>query len=116
MLKRRVVLLAAGALLALAASRGVAQEGEDETAAMMASPIPPLTYNHYQPEADMGTIPARLYLAPRPVPPWVGRVYIAYPPMAPHHWMHLHERRYVRTHPDGGMTTTTIYWDWRRHP
>lgn len=115
MLKRCVV-LAAGALLTLAASRGVAQDGADPGAVADTGAVPPLTYNHYQPEADMGTIPARLYLAPRPVAPWVGRVYITYPPMAPHHWMHLHSRRYVRQHPDGGMTTTTIYWDWRRHP
>ena len=101
MLKQRVVLPVAVALLALAASRGAAEEAQDAAAA---SPIPPVQYNHYHPEADMGTIPARLYHAPLPVPHWVGWTYITYPPMAPHHWMHLHSRRYVRNHPDGGMT------------
>jgi hypothetical protein len=76
--------------------------------------FPTLNWNYYYPvpaaEQTMPQIPARLYLCPRPVPPYVGYTYIAYPPFQPHEWLWPHQRAYYRVHPGGGMTTTSIWW------
>lgn len=76
--------------------------------------IPSLPYNYYYPELSAGQttaqIPARLYLCPHPVPPYVGYTYITYPPFQPHEWLWQHQRAYYRSHPGGGMTMTSIWW------
>ncbi len=71
------------------------------------SNIPPLSYNYYYP-AYGGELPARMYMAPLPVPPYVGYTYISYPGLAPHQFLWLHQDTYYRAHPYGGSTETTI--------
>jgi hypothetical protein len=78
------------------------------------SNIPSLHYNYYYPAPLPGQpapeIPARLYLCPRPAPPYVGYVYITYPPFQPHEWLWQHARAYYRFHPGAGITMTSIWW------
>lgn len=69
--------------------------------------IPPLEYNYYYPSYG-GELPARMYLAPLPVPGYVGYTYITYPGLAPHQFLYLHTDTYYRAHPYGGSTTTRI--------
>ena len=78
--------------------------------------IPTLDYNYYYPNlagggAAIDQIPARLYLCPRPVPPYVGYTYISYAPFQPHEWLWQHRRAYYRSHPGGGATMTSIRWE-----
>jgi hypothetical protein len=76
--------------------------------------IPSLNYNYYYPapapDTVVSDIPARLYLCPRPAPPYVGYVYITYPPFQPHEWLWQHAKAYYRLHPGGGMTMTSMWW------
>ena len=72
------------------------------------SPFPGLVYNYYHPQPGSGTMPARLYLSPLPVPLNVGYTYITYQPLAPHEFLWQHQRSYYRYHPGSGYTVTTV--------
>jgi hypothetical protein len=74
------------------------------------SPIPTLDYNYWYPSGGQ-YFPARMYLAPRPVPLHVGYTYITYQAMAPHEFMWPHCRYYVTRHP--GVSTTYTHLRWR---
>ncbi len=78
--------------------------------------IPGLEYNYYYPPPGAGEIaqiPAQLYLCPSPYPPpYVGYTWISYPPFQPHEWLWIHRRAYYRVHPGGGMTMTSIRWEY----
>ncbi len=39
---------------------------------------------------------AKLYVAPLPVPEWVGHTYTTYQPLQPSEWLNPHSRRYNR--------------------
>ncbi|MGB6043424.1 MAG: hypothetical protein WBF93_09740 [Pirellulales bacterium] len=70
-----------------------------------------LFHNYYAgPGVYGGGVPARMYLSPRPTPPWVGHTYITYQPLMPHEMMYKHQRTYVRNHPDGSATRTKVLW------
>lgn len=73
-----------------------------------AGSLPTLDYNYYYPSYATGQHAARLYLAPRPVPPHVGYTWITYPPLAPHEFLWVHNNAYIRYHADGGYTITTV--------
>jgi hypothetical protein len=71
---------------------------------------PELFYNYYVP-GTCGGNPAQLYLAPRPVPPYVGHTYVTYQPFMPHELLYQHHRRYYRYYNGGrGLTRTCIHW------
>ncbi len=68
----------------------------------------PVGYNYYYPPQAAGGWPARLYLTPRPVPPYVGYTYITYGALAPHEYLYPHINVYLRNHPSGGFTITWV--------
>ena len=70
-----------------------------------------LFYNHYVGPGVYGNgVPAKMYLSPRPTPPWVGHTYITYQPLLPHEFLYKHNRTYIRLHPDGSGTRTKVRW------
>jgi hypothetical protein len=71
---------------------------------------PELFYNYYAP-GTCGGVPANMYLAPQPVPAWVGHTYYTYQPMMPHELLYKHHRTYYRYYNGGrGMTRTSVSW------
>jgi hypothetical protein len=71
---------------------------------------PDLFYNYYVP-GTCGGVPAAAYLAPRPVPAWVGHTYYTYQPFLPNELLYQHHRTYYRYYDQGrGMTRTAISW------
>lgn len=71
---------------------------------------PDLFYNYYVP-ATCGGVPAAMYLAPQPVPAWVGHTYYTYQPVLPHELLYQHHRHYYRYYDQGrGLTRTAISW------
>jgi hypothetical protein len=75
---------------------------------------PELFYNYYVPGTCGGT-PAQLYLAPRPVPAYVGHTYFTYQPFMPHEQLYQHHRTYYRYY-NGGRGLTRTYVSWYRPP
>lgn len=70
-----------------------------------------LFYNYYVGPGVYGNgVPAKMYLSPRPTPAWVGHTYVTYQPLMPHEFMYKHRRSYIRLHPDGSGTRTTVRW------
>lgn len=55
-------------------------------------------------------VPASLYPAPRPTPPFVGHTYITYEALYPHEFLYRHHRVYETNHADGGLTRTRVHW------
>jgi hypothetical protein len=52
-----------------------------------------------------------MYLAPRPVPEWVGYTYYTYQPVLPHELLYQHHRTYFRYYDGGrGLTRTSVSW------
>ncbi len=71
---------------------------------------PDLFYNYYVPDT-CGGVPAAMYLAPRPVPAWVGHTYYTYQPVLPHELLYPHHRTYFRYYDQGrGLTRTSVSW------
>jgi hypothetical protein len=65
-------------------------------------------YNYYV--GGAGAVPAAMYVAPRPVPPYVGWTYYTYPPFYPHELMYHHHRAWYTYHPGAGWTRTKVYY------
>jgi hypothetical protein len=104
----RSVLLAAFAAMAFGtlsvASRPAAAEGFHRVRA-----AGDLFYNYYVgPTPPVGGIPAQLYPAPVPTPPFVGHTYITYPALMPHELLYRHHRHYYRHNPGGGWNHTKV--------
>ena len=58
-----------------------------------------------------GGVPAAAYIAPRPVPAWVGQTYYTYQPFMPNELLYQHHRTYYRYYDQGrGMTRTSVSW------
>lgn len=71
---------------------------------------PDLFYNYYVP-STCGGVPAAAYVAPRPVPAWVGQTYYTYQPFMPNELLYQHHRTYYRYYDQGrGMTRTSVSW------
>lgn len=52
---------------------------------------------------------AQMYVAPVPVPEWVGHTYYTYQPLYPHEMMYSHSRRYHSYYDNGrGLNSTKI--------
>ncbi len=73
---------------------------------------PDLFYNYYS-QNECGQVGAQLYVAPQPVPPFVGHTYITYQPLMPHEMLYPHTHSYYRYYDGGrGMTRTmTKYYN-----
>ncbi|MFK7735587.1 MAG: hypothetical protein AB8B50_06155 [Pirellulaceae bacterium] len=71
---------------------------------------PQLFANQYtQGMANQAT--AQMYVAPVPVPPWVGHTYYTYQPFYPHEMMYGHSRRYHNYYDNGnGMNRTRVHY------
>lgn len=65
-------------------------------------------YNYYV--GGAGSVPAAMYPAPRPVPPYVGWTYQTYPPLYPHELMYQHQHAWYTYHPGAGWTRTKAYY------
>lgn len=71
---------------------------------------PDLFYNYYV-APNCGGTGAQLYIAPHPVPAWVGHTYYTYQPFMPHELLYAHQRRYHRYYDDGrGLTRARVKW------
>jgi hypothetical protein len=71
---------------------------------------PDLFYNYYVP-GTCGGVPAAMYVAPQPVPAWVGHTYYTYQPFLPHELLYQHHRHYYRYYDQGrGLTRTSVSW------
>jgi hypothetical protein len=71
---------------------------------------PDLFAQYYHP-AEPGQIPAEMYPAPHPTPPWVGHTYYTYQPLYPHELLHTHSRTYHRYYNFGrGLNRTKVTW------
>lgn len=69
---------------------------------------PQLFANQYtQGMANQAT--AQMYVAPVPVPQWVGHTYYTYQPLYPHELMHKHRHRYHSYYDSGrGLNRTSV--------
>jgi hypothetical protein len=71
---------------------------------------PALFYNFYVPN-NCGGVPATLYVAPYPVPQFVGHTYYTYQPLMPHEFMYPHYRKYRNYYDEGrGIDRTKVQW------
>lgn len=71
---------------------------------------PDLFYNYYVPP-NCGGVGAQMYLAPRPVPAYVGHTYYTYQPFMPHEMLYPHQRVYHRYYDEGrGLTRVHATW------
>jgi hypothetical protein len=69
---------------------------------------PDLFYNYYVGDG-CDWVGAQMYVAPQPVPPWVGHTYITYQPLMPHELLYKHHHHYYRYYDGGrGMTRAAI--------
>jgi hypothetical protein len=73
-------------------------------------PHPMFSNEYTQGNANQAT--AQMYVAPVPVPTWVGHTYYTYQPLYPHQMMYLHEHRYHNYYDGGrGLNRTGVkYW------
>ncbi len=71
---------------------------------------PQLFANQYtQGYANQAT--AQMYVAPVPVPEWVGHTYYTYQPLYPHEMMYTHTRRYHSYYDGGrGLNSTKVHY------
>lgn len=71
---------------------------------------PALFYNFYVGN-QWGGAPAQLYIAPYPVPPFVGHTYYTYQPLMPHEFLYRHYRTYRKYYDGGrGIDRTRVIW------
>jgi hypothetical protein len=71
---------------------------------------PDLFYNFYVPN-NCGGVPAAMYVAPYPVPQFVGHTYYTYQPFLPHEFMYSHYRTYRKSYDCGhGINRTFAAW------
>ena len=72
---------------------------------------PDLFYNFYAPKTACGGATAGMYIAPLPVPAFVGHTYYTYQPLLPHEFLYQHKRSY-HSYNDGGrgFNRTSVKW------
>ncbi len=97
------ILIAAGIALAFACSNNaLAQQYEGSGPQMFA--------NQYT-QGFSNEATAQMYVAPVPVPPWVGHTYYTYPPLYPHEMMYRHSSRYHSYYDGGrGLNRTSVHY------
>ena len=71
---------------------------------------PHLFANQYtQGYANQAT--AQMYVAPVPVPEWVGHTYYTYQPLYPHEMLYRHSHRYHNYYDNGrGLNRTSVHY------
>jgi hypothetical protein len=58
-----------------------------------------------------GSVGAQLYIAPQPVPAYVGHTFFTYQPLMPHEMLYPHSRHYHRYYDEGrGYNRTAVKW------
>jgi hypothetical protein len=67
-----------------------------------------LFYNYYAQPGPFGGAGAELYVAPRPVPPFVGHTWVTYQPFYPHEFLYRHKRAYYTYNPGAGWRRTNV--------
>ena len=82
-------------------------------------------FSQYYTAPGASTVTAEMYMAPHPVPPWVGASYYTYQPLQPHEMLYTHKRNYYNYNVGadqyycndctgrgggGAMTKTTVRW------
>ncbi len=69
---------------------------------------PDLFYNYYT-QGYSNQVNAQMYLAPVPVPPFVGNTFYTYQPLMPHEYLYTHHDRYHHHYDYGrGLNRTKI--------
>lgn len=98
----KLLLASAAAVVGLSSARAEAQQ--------FGSYAPHMFANQYtQGYANQAT--AQMYVAPLPVPTWVGHTYYTYPPLNPHEMMYRHHRRYHSYYDNGmGLNRTGVHY------
>lgn len=82
---------------------------------------PDLFYNFWVPPgcyaegggaaATPNSVGAQLYIAPHPVPAYVGHTFYTYQPLMPHEMLYPHSRHYHRYYDEGrGYNRTCVKW------
>jgi hypothetical protein len=70
--------------------------------------------NYYVNPSATGSMGAKLYPCPRPVPAWVGHTYYTYEGLYPHEFMYPHMRSYYKGYGPLGVipvnATHILYW------
>ncbi len=87
----RVIL--AGVVLA---GFGLAEDAQAQIGNQAAAAAAHANLFNYYVGPGQGAYMAEMYPAPRPVPPLVGRTFITYQPLAPHHFLEPHKMFYTR--------------------
>ena len=67
-----------------------------------------LFYNYYAQPGPYNGAAAQMYVAPHPVPPFVGQTYVTYQPYMPHEFLYKHERSYYTYNPGAGWRRTNV--------
>jgi hypothetical protein len=62
--------------------------------------------NYYVSPSITGSMGAKMYPSPRPVPAWVGHTYYTYEGLYPHEHMYPHMKHYYR----GGTVAHVLHW------
>lgn len=104
--RRSAIVIVAAAL----AAAGWTAMGSRSPAADRGQVPPDLFYNYYVPPDAGAGLGAKLYVCPRPTPPFVGHTYFTYEPLMPHEFLYPHARVYTRYHEDGSFTRTRVHW------
>jgi hypothetical protein len=67
-----------------------------------------LFYNYYAQPGPYNGAAAEMYVAPRPVPPFVGHTWVTYQPLMPHEFLYKHERSYYTYNRGAGWRRTNV--------
>ena len=72
-----------------------------------------LFYNYYANPGPYNGAAAEMYVAPRPVPPFVGHTWVTYQPLMPHEFLYKHQRAYYTYNRGAGWRRTNVrYSTW----
>jgi hypothetical protein len=67
-----------------------------------------LFYNYYANPGPYNGAAAEMYVAPRPVPPFVGHTWVTYQPLMPHEFLYKHQRSYYTYNRGAGWRRTNV--------
>jgi hypothetical protein len=72
-----------------------------------------LFYNYYANPGPYCGAAAEMYVAPRPVPAFVGHTWVTYQPLMPHEFLYKHNRSYYTYNRGAGWRRTNVrYGTW----
>ena len=108
---RIAAVLSAAAIVWFAQPRGaVAQSspGWDSKRIISYQQQKDLFYNYYAQPGPYNGAAAKLSVAPRPVPAFVGPTWVTYQPYMPHEFLYKHQRAYYTHTPGAGWRRTNV--------